>query len=86
VTDNRRLVEGDALAALRAQGRAERGIGFVACLVGVVMLALAHGRVGGQAWLVLGGIAVIGIGWVLFVISLARRLVWLRAHKDKLRG
>jgi hypothetical protein len=86
VTEGGRLVEGETLREMRAQGRALQMAGFVACLVGVVMLALAHGHVVRAPWLVWGGVAVIGVGWMLFVISLARRLIWLRTHRDKLQG
>ena len=41
---------------------------------------------GAEPWLVWGGISVIGLGWALLIISLARRLIWLRAHKDELQG
>jgi hypothetical protein len=86
VTDGGRTIEGEALRAMRAQGRTERAAGFVACLVGVAMLALARGHLGAEPWLVWGGISVIGLGWALLIISLARRLIWLRAHKDELQG
>ena len=86
MTGSGRTIEGEALQAMRAQGRAERVAGFVACLVGVAMLALARGRFSAEPWLVWGGIGVIGSGWVLFVVSLARRLISLREHKEKLEG
>jgi hypothetical protein len=85
VTERGRTIEGEPLQAMRAQGRTERVVGFVACLVGVAMLALARGRFSAEPWLVWGGVAVIGFGWAMFVVSLARRLIWLRAHKEKLR-
>jgi uncharacterized membrane protein len=68
------------LDAMRAQGRPERLAGFIACLVGVLVLVIARFRLGGQPWLLWTGVGVVAIGWALFIYALARRLTWVRAH------
>ena len=65
---------------VRALGRPQRFAGFVACLIGVVMMVLARFRLGGAPWLLWPGLAVVALGWAFFVYSLARRLYWVRAH------
>ncbi len=68
------------LESLRGLGRSERTAGFVACLIGVVVLGLARLRFVGETWLLWTGLAVVGLGWALFLYSVVRRLAWTRAH------
>jgi hypothetical protein len=68
------------LERVRALGRPQRFAGFVACALGVAMMVLAKYRLDGAPWLLWPGVAVIALGWILFVYALARRLVWVRAH------
>ena len=65
---------------MRAQGRTARTLGFIACLAGVMILVIGRFRLGGPAWMLWTGGAVVAIGWGLFVYALARRLTWVRAH------
>lgn len=65
---------------VRALGRPQRFAGFIACLVGVVMMVLARFRLGGAPWLLWPGVAIVALGWGFFVYSLARRLYWVRSH------
>jgi len=65
---------------IRAIGRWERSAGFVACLLGVLILVLARFRFGGQPLVVGAGVAVVGVGWALFVYTVVRRRMWVRAH------
>jgi membrane protein YdbS with pleckstrin-like domain len=65
---------------MRAQGRTARTLGFIACLVGVMVLALGRFRFGAPAWMLWTGAAVVAVGWGLFVYALLRRLTWVRAH------
>jgi hypothetical protein len=71
---------------LRAQGRRERMAGFVACLVGVLILVVARFRLGAPAWALWTGAAVVALGWGLFVYALLRRLTWVRAHPFDPKG
>jgi hypothetical protein len=66
--------------SLRAQGRPQRVAGFIACLAGVLILVIARYRLSGAPWLLWTGVAVVGLGWALFVYAVARRLMWARAH------
>jgi hypothetical protein len=68
------------LEALRAQGRPARFVGFIACLVGVLILVVGRFRLGGAIWMLWSGSAVIALGWGLFVYAIGRRLYWVHAH------
>jgi hypothetical protein len=68
------------LEQVRALGRQHRFAGFIACAVGVAMIILAKYRFEGSPWLLWPGVAVIALGWILFVYALVRRLTWVRAH------
>jgi hypothetical protein len=68
------------LEAMRAQGRSVRLAGFIASLLGVLILVLARFRFGGAPWLLWTGVVVIGFGWSCFIYALVRRLRWIRAH------
>jgi hypothetical protein len=65
---------------VRALGRPQRFAGFIACALGVGMMVMAKYRFDGAPWLLWPGVAVIALGWFLFVYALARRLVWVRTH------
>ncbi len=68
------------LDRIRALGRRERNLGYIACLVGVLMLVIARFRLAGQPLLLWSGVGVVAVGWGLFVYALAARLLWVRAH------
>jgi hypothetical protein len=68
------------LDRIRSLGRPARTAGFVACALGVAMMVLARYRLGGAPWLLWPGVAVVALGWGLFIYALARRLIWVRAH------
>jgi hypothetical protein len=65
---------------LRGLYRPQRTAGFVACLVGVMLLVLARFRFGGQPVMLWGGAAIVAVGWGLFVYAILGRLRWVRAH------
>ena len=65
---------------VRALGRRERTIGLVACLVGVIVLVVSRYRVGAPMWGVWLGVAIIGVGWALFLYDVIRRARFLRAY------
>jgi hypothetical protein len=68
------------LDTVRAQGRGYRFAGFIACLLGVMILIVGRYKLGGPTWLLITGAGVVAVGWGLFVYALARRLMWVRAH------
>ena len=68
------------LDQIRAMGRPQRFAGFVACALGVAMLVVARYKLNGAPWLLWPGVAVVTLGWGLFIYALARRLIWVRAH------
>ena len=68
------------LDTVRAQGRAWRTAGFIACLLGVMILVIGRYKLGAAPWLLWTGAGVVAVGWALFVYALARRLMWVRAH------
>ena len=68
------------LDRIRSLGRRERMFGLVASLVGVLIIVVARFRLAGEPWALWGGVAVVTAGWGLFVVSVARRILWVRAH------
>jgi hypothetical protein len=68
------------LDRLRALGRPQRNLGYVVCLVGVLMVVIARFRLGGEPWALWGGVGIIAAGWGLFIYAVAARLRFVRAH------
>ena len=68
------------LQQIRALGRPQRLAGFIACLVGVMMMVLARFKLDNAPWLLWPGVAVVALGWILFIYALVRRLTWVRNH------
>jgi hypothetical protein len=68
------------LEQVRALGRPQRTAGFIACLVGVLVMVLARFRLDNSPWLLWPGVAIVALGWILFIYALVRRLTWVRAH------
>jgi hypothetical protein len=68
------------LSQVRMIGRRQRFGGFIACLVGVMILVVARYRLGGPTWMLVLGVAIVALGWSLFGYALTRRYLWIRAH------
>jgi hypothetical protein len=68
------------LEQIRALGRPQRFAGLVACALGVAMMVFARYKLDGAPWLLWPGVAIVAIGWMLFIYAIARRLTWVRAH------
>jgi hypothetical protein len=68
------------LDQVRALGRPQRFAGFVACALGVAMMVLAKYRLDGAPWLLWPGVAIVALGWLLFIYALVRRFTWVRTH------
>jgi hypothetical protein len=68
------------LDRVRSLGRPQRLAGFFACAAGVAMMVLARYRLGGAPWVLWPGVAIVTLGWILFIYAIARRLIWVRAH------
>jgi uncharacterized membrane protein len=82
VTDEARALERrcDYIDTVRGLYRRERNAGFVACLLGVLMLVWARFVTGVPALVLWAGLAVIAVGWALFAYSIFKRLAWVRAN------
>ncbi|MFI4973226.1 MAG: hypothetical protein ACHP84_01655 [Caulobacterales bacterium] len=65
---------------MRGLYRRERAAGFVACLAGALMLITARFILPQMTFLLWAGVAVIAMGWGLFVYAVVQRLSWVRAH------
>ena len=68
------------LAALRAQDRGTRNAGYVACLLGVLVMMSGRYATGAPAWLVYVGLPVILLGWGLLAYAVFKRAAYARAH------
>lgn len=77
VLDTRRAAYADTIRSL---GRRERGVGFVACLLGALLLIWGRTVQGAPFWAVVAGLVTIGVGWVLFAYVIIRRAGYVRAH------
>ncbi len=75
--DFRRTAYADTIRSL---GRRERGAGFVACLVGALLLIWGRTVAGAPFWAVVVGLLGIGAGWLLFAYVIIRRTRYVRAH------
>jgi hypothetical protein len=62
--------------------RAIRNTGYVACLIGVLVMLLGRFRAGAPAWLVYVGLAVVVFGWGFLVLSMVRAAAEARARRD----
>jgi len=66
-------------------GDSIRNSGFVACLVGVLVMVGGRFAHGAPAWLVSVGLGIVVFGWGLFAWSMVRRAATARAAlKDSL--
>ena len=65
---------------IRGLHRRERGVGFVACLVGALLLIWGRTVQGAPFWAVVAGLVTIGAGWMLFAYVIIRRTRYVRAH------
>ncbi len=65
---------------IRGLHRRERGFGFVACLLGAILLVWGRVVEGAPFWAVVAGLAIIGAGWSLFAYVIIRRTRYVRAH------
>ena len=65
---------------IRALGRRERGVGFVASLLGALLLVWGRMVPGAPQWAVVAGLVTIAVAWLLFVYVILRRTRYVRAH------
>ena len=65
---------------IRGLYRVERAIGFVLCLVGVLLLLWSRSKWDAPHWMTWLSIAVIAAGWALFAFVIFRRSAWVRTH------
>jgi len=68
------------VASVRAQGRPIQNLGFVTCLVGMLLMLGGHYLRGVPGWLVYVGLVIILAGWALFAFAIVRRTAYVRAH------
>ncbi|CAN5385782.1 hypothetical protein BH10PSE4_BH10PSE4_15440 [soil metagenome] len=65
---------------LRGLYRAERAVGMIASLIGVLLLIWGRQVAGAPAWAAPTGLVTIGAAWVLFAYVIYRRTRYVRAH------
>jgi hypothetical protein len=71
---------------VRGLCRRERGLGFVACLLGAILLIWGRTVPGAPSWAVVAGLVTIGVGWLLFAYVIIRRTRYVRAHPFDLQS
>jgi energy-coupling factor transporter transmembrane protein EcfT len=65
---------------VRGMAKRERDAGFVACLIGVLLLVWARFVAGAPQIMLWAGLTVIAAGWGLLAWSVFKRVTWVRAH------
>ncbi len=65
---------------IRGLYRRERGVGYVACLLGAILLIWGRTVEGAPFWAVVAGLVTIAVGWSLFAYVIIRRTRYVRAH------
>ena len=65
---------------IRGLYKRERNVGFIACLVGVLVVIWARSRPETPPWALWVGIAVVVLGWACFAYSIFKRTAWVRSH------
>jgi hypothetical protein len=75
----------ERIEAIRAHHRRTRNAGFVACLIGALLMIAGRYMPGAPEWLVSVGVAVIVLGWGLFGYALLRRAALARAPSSEVR-
>jgi len=68
------------LDTVRGLHRRERGVGFIACLVGAMLLIWGRTVAGAPSWAAIVGLVTIAAGWSLFAYVIIRRTRYVRAH------
>jgi hypothetical protein len=68
------------IETVRALGRRARNAGFVACLLGVLLLVWARVGSGAPVFVLWIALAVIAVGWGLLVWSVIKRVGYIRSH------
>lgn len=71
------LSEAD-VAAVRACHRGTSSLGYVCCLVGVMVMIAGRFMAGAPAWLTSVGVGVVVFGWGLLAYALTRRVAMAR--------
>ena len=66
--------------------RGTRNAGFIACLVGAMVMITGRYVAGVPVWLTSVGVAVIVFGWGLFAYSMFKRAAYARAHPIDANG
>lgn len=71
------LSEAD-VEAIRAHHRGTRNLGYVCCLVGVLVMIAGRFMAGAPIWLTSIGLGVVVFGWGLLFYAFARRMALVR--------
>ena len=67
-------------------GASIRNAGFVACMVGALVMVVGRFAPWAPVWLVAVGVAIIALGWGLFAWSMLQRWAAARASLEDTHG
>jgi len=76
----------ERIEAIRAYHRGTRNAGFLACLVGALVMIAGRFAHGAPVWLMSVGVSVIVFGWGLFAFALIKRTAYARTHSIGTNG
>jgi hypothetical protein len=76
----------ERIQAIRAYHRGTRNAGYVACLVGAIVMIVGAKVAAAPVWLASVGVSIIVFGWGLFAFALVKRMAFARAHPGDREG
>jgi hypothetical protein len=72
--------QAERIQAIRAYHRGTRNAGYVACLLGAIVMIAGAKMPAAPEWLASVGVSIIVFGWGLFGFALIKRMAFARAH------
>ena len=80
------LLSADDVEKVRAYHRGTRNAGYVACLLGVLVMIAGRFMAGAPSWLVNVGVGVVVFGWGLLALAVFKRVAYARSLTSRSGG